>query len=97
MNIISRTYVLLYTNLTSANMGVQLEEIMNKYRIPAKYIINIDEKGFLIGRIGKAKRVMTRQEFESKKIRGVKQDGSREWISFLGGATATGVRLMLRT
>jgi hypothetical protein len=80
-------------NLTSANMGVQLEEIMNKYRIPPKYIINIDEKGFLIGRIGKAKRVMTRQEFETKKIRGVKQDGSREWISFLGGATAAGVRL----
>jgi DDE superfamily endonuclease len=64
--------------------------VFAKHRIAPSRIINIDEKGFLIGRMPRTKRILSRQLYQKKQVRGVKQDGSREWISFLAAIVADG-------
>jgi hypothetical protein len=41
----------------------------------------MDEKGFLLGRITKAKRVFPKDLKASEKLLAAGQDGSREWIT----------------
>jgi hypothetical protein len=41
----------------------------------------MDEKGFLLGRIGKSKRIFSRALWEQGGIKTNMQDGSREWIT----------------
>jgi hypothetical protein len=43
----------------------------------------MDEKGFLIGVIGRSKRVFSRRMWENKEVTASPQDGSREWITLL--------------
>ena len=62
---------------------------MERHRFQAHQIINFDEKGFLIGRQRATKRYFSKN---TKKV-GVKQDGSREWISIKGAITAAGEAL----
>ena len=51
---------------------------------------NWDEKGFLMGFSQKVKRVMSKQEFQSGRIRANKQDSSREFLSLLAYICADG-------
>jgi hypothetical protein len=41
----------------------------------------MDEKGFLLGKATKAKRIFPRDLRSSRKLLGAGQDGSREWIT----------------
>jgi hypothetical protein len=50
----------------------------------------MDEKGFLLGMAQSLKRIMTRKEYESGRIRSNKQDGSREFITLLAAICADG-------
>lgn len=43
----------------------------------------MDEKGFLIGLLQKAKRVISRQAFEDSIVTGAGQDGNRQWLTIL--------------
>ena len=53
----------------------------------------MDEKGFLIGRVRKAKRVFNKDLKASGKPLGAGQDSSREWITGVGCSCADGTTL----
>jgi len=53
----------------------------------------MDEKGFLLGRITKAKRVFPKDLWDSQKLLGAGQDGSREWITIVATICADGTVL----
>ena len=54
---------------------------------------NMDEKGFLIGFLSKAKRIFTKDWFESNNLIGNIQYGSREWITLVATLCANGSSL----
>jgi hypothetical protein len=51
---------------------------------------NMDEKGFMIGVIGRTKRVFSRHQWEAKQVTSAVQDGSREWTTLLAAICADG-------
>ena len=51
--------------------------------LPIYNLYNIDEKGFLVGMLIKAKRVFSKAVFELEKITYTIQDGNREWITVI--------------
>jgi hypothetical protein len=51
---------------------------------------NMDENGFMLGTVGRSKRVFSRQSWKAKSARQAVQDGSREWITVLGCCCADG-------
>jgi hypothetical protein len=67
--------------------------MMEKYRITASQIVNIDEKGFLIGRQHKTQRVVSREQFQKGRNLNYCVDGNREWVTLLAGITADGKAL----
>jgi hypothetical protein len=54
---------------------------------------NMDEKGFLIGILGRSKRVFSKQQWEKKEVKAALQDGSREWITVLASVCADGTAI----
>jgi hypothetical protein len=54
---------------------------------------NMDEKGFMIGQVGRTKRIFSRETWEKKRKTEVIQDGSREWITVLACVGADGAAL----
>ena len=54
---------------------------------------NFDEKGFLIGLIQKAKRIILLESLQKGRIRGHRQDGSREFITLIACVSALGQRM----
>jgi len=53
----------------------------------------MDEKGFLLGRITKAKRIFPKDLKSSERLLGAGQDGSREWITVVATICADGTTL----
>jgi hypothetical protein len=70
-------------------IGQKVEE----YRISADSIYNMDEKGFLVGKLQKTRRGFTRGLYEQGNLTGAGQDGSREWITVVATICADGTRL----
>jgi len=66
---------------------------MREYDIRPEDCYNMDEKGFLIGRTHKAKRVFNKDLKASGRLLGAGQDGSREWITVVGCICADGTTL----
>lgn len=66
---------------------------MQEYDIRPEDCYNMDEKGFLMGRTHKAKRVFNKDLKASCKLLGAGQDGSREWITVVGCICADGTAL----
>lgn len=56
-------------------------------------IYNMDEKGFLIGKLQKTRRIFTRELYEQGTLAGAGQDGSREWITVVATICADGTKL----
>jgi hypothetical protein len=54
---------------------------MTRHEIEPRQSYNMDEKGFLLGRIGKSKRIFSKALWEQGGIKTNMQDGSREWIT----------------
>ena len=50
----------------------------------------MDEKGFMLGVVGRLKRIFSKDSYEAKKRRTTIQDGSREWITLLAYICADG-------
>lgn len=66
---------------------------MEEYSILPENTYNMDEKGFLLGRITKAKRVFPKDLKASGKLLGAGQDGSREWITVVATICGDGTAL----
>ncbi|KAF1363885.1 hypothetical protein EJ07DRAFT_41902, partial [Lizonia empirigonia] len=46
-----------------------LHQKITEYHLEARDIYNMDEKGFLIGLIGRSKRIFSRRQWEKKEVR----------------------------
>jgi hypothetical protein len=67
-----------------------LHEKMQEYEVEAGNVYNVNEKDFMLGTIGRSKRVFSRQSWEAKSTRQAVQDGSRECIIVSGCCCADG-------
>ena len=70
-----------------------LRQKIDQYNVEPRHIYNMDEKGFLIGILSKQKRIFSREQYSSGKIRSLLQDGNREWITVLAAICADGTSL----
>jgi hypothetical protein len=70
-----------------------LYEKIALYNIQACNTYNMDEKGFLIGILGRSKRLFSRQMWEKKEVTAALQDGEREFITCLAAICADGSAL----
>jgi hypothetical protein len=70
-----------------------LHQKITEYHLEARDIYNIDEKGFLIGLIGRSKRIFSRRQWEKKEVRASLQDGSRKFLTVLACCCADGSSL----
>jgi hypothetical protein len=66
---------------------------IQKYNIEPENIYNWDEKGFLLGLSNILKRIMTKKEYKSARVRAAKQNGSRELISLSATICGDGIAL----
>ncbi len=57
------------------------------------HVFNMDEKGFMLGVLGRSKRVFNKVVYEQKGVTAALQDGSREWITVLACICADGTAL----
>jgi hypothetical protein len=70
-----------------------LREKIEQYHVEPRHTYNMDEKGFLLGILGRSKRIFDRPSYEEGKRRSTIQDGSREWITLLACICADGSHL----
>jgi hypothetical protein len=70
-----------------------LHTTMDRYNILPENTYNMDEKGFMMGSVGKSKRVFSRQMWEKGQVKVTLQDGSRTWVSVLAYVGADGTAL----
>jgi hypothetical protein len=70
-----------------------LELKISKKGIEPEHTYNMDEKGFMIGKIGKQKRVFSRTSYGNKRFRQALEDGNREWVTLIACVGASGVAL----
>ena len=70
-----------------------LHNKIDQYQISPCHTYNMDEKGFLIGIIGRSKRIFSRRMWEKKEVRASLQDGNRAWITVLACICADGSAL----
>jgi hypothetical protein len=66
---------------------------IEEYSIEPEHTYNMDEKGFMIGAIGKSKRIFTKTKWKEKRFRQALHDGNREWITLIACVGASGVAL----
>ncbi|PNS20972.1 Cell wall biosynthesis/cell cycle regulator smi1 [Sphaceloma murrayae] len=66
---------------------------MDEYQILPENTYDMDEKGFLLGKITKSKRVFPKDLKASEKLLGASQDGPREFITVVATICADGTAL----
>ena len=71
----------------------QLGSKIDSYEVEAEHTYNMDEKGFMIGAVGRQKRILSKRLFKKKQFKQMLQDGNREWISLLACVCADGTAL----
>ena len=70
-----------------------IKEKMEQYEVQGHNIYNMDEKGFLIGYLTKARRIFSKEAFQKGRVLGNNQDGNREWITVIASVCADGSSL----
>jgi hypothetical protein len=70
-----------------------LAKKIDEYNIQPSNIYNMDEKGFLIGILSKAKRIFSKRQYEMDGLQQRLQDGNREWITTIACICADGTSL----
>lgn len=70
-------------------IGDKIEE----YSIEPENMYNMDEKGFMIGVLGRSKRIFDRGSVQARKVKKPLQDGSRTWVTILATICADGSSL----
>jgi hypothetical protein len=68
----------------------ELHGLMDLYEVEPRHTYNMDEKGFLLGVIGKSKRIFSREMWERGTVKTNMQDGNREWITCVATICADG-------
>jgi hypothetical protein len=68
----------------------QLGSKIHFYEVEPEHTYNMDEKGFMIGAVGRQKRIFSKRLFKKKQFKQMLQDGNREWISLLACVCANG-------
>jgi hypothetical protein len=63
---------------------------IEQYKVDARHIYNMDEKGFLVGITKRSKRVFLKRLWQQGKVKDAIQDGNREWITVLACICADG-------
>ena len=71
----------------------QLGSKIDFYEVAPENTYNMDEKGFIIGAVGRQKRIFSKRLFKKKQFKQILQDGNREWISLLACVCADGTAL----
>ena len=66
---------------------------IEEYEITEDNIYNMDEKGFLLGRLNKVRRIFSKDLKGSGKLLGAVQDGSRDWLTVVATICADGTAL----
>jgi hypothetical protein len=66
---------------------------MKQYSIEQKNTYNADEKGFMIGKIQRRKRIFSNSLYSIGKLKGAGEPGSREWITLMACICADGSSL----
>tara|TARA_R110002003_G_scaffold1190_1_gene22724 strand:- start:6259 stop:6609 length:351 start_codon:yes stop_codon:yes gene_type:complete len=61
----------------------QLGSKIDFYEVEPEHTYNMDGKGFMVGAVGRQKRIFSRRLFKKKQFKQMLQDGNREWISLL--------------
>jgi hypothetical protein len=64
-----------------------------RFNIQASNTYNIDEKGFMLGIVGRSKRIFDKRMWEKKEVTAALQDGEREWVTCLATICADGSAL----
>jgi hypothetical protein len=67
-----------------------LRKKTDQYHVEARQIYNMNEKGFMLGVVGRSKRIFSRTSYKERKRKSTIQDGSREWITLLACICADG-------
>jgi hypothetical protein len=67
-----------------------MREKITQYHVEPRHTYNMDEKGFMLGAVGRTKRIFSKASYEDGKRRNTIQDGSREWITLLACICADG-------
>ena len=70
-----------------------LQQKIAEYDVDTEDTYNMDEKGFMIGVVGRSKRIFSKRKWEKKEVRASLQDGNREWITLLACVCADGSTL----
>ncbi len=70
-----------------------VEEKIVRYDVEPENRYNMDEKGFMIGAVGRTKRVFSKRQYKKKQYRQSLQGGNREWITVLATVCANGTSL----
>ena len=70
-----------------------LRDKIEFYKIEPEHTYNMDEKGFMIGAVGRQKRIFTKRQFKKKAFKQMLQDGNREWVSLMACVCADGSAL----
>ena len=66
---------------------------IKEYEIEAENTYNMDEKGFMIGVIGRSKRIFDQGLYGKKQYKQSTHDGNREWVTVLATICADGSTL----
>ena len=70
-----------------------LQHKIAEYDVDAEHTYNMDEKGIMIGVVGRSKRIFSKRKWEKKEVRASLQDSNREWITLLACVYADGSTL----
>jgi hypothetical protein len=70
-----------------------LSQKIAQYNLEARDIYNMDEKGFLLGVVGRSKRIFSKRQWDKREVRAALQDGSREFLTLLACCCADGSSL----
>ncbi|KAF2862531.1 hypothetical protein K470DRAFT_291444 [Piedraia hortae CBS 480.64] len=70
-----------------------LEKKIQGLEIQPENVYNMDEKGFLIGKGQKTKRVFNRNHYEQGQMIGAGQDGNHEWVTVMATMCGDGSTL----
>jgi hypothetical protein len=68
----------------------QLGSKIDFYGVEPEHTYNMDETSFMVGVVGRQKRIFSKRLFKKKQFKRMLQDGNHEWISLLAGVCADG-------
>jgi hypothetical protein len=66
---------------------------IDEHKVEAENTYNMDEKGFMIGVIGRSVRIFDKQQYKLKQYKQASHDGNRKWVTVLASICGDGSAL----